>query len=375
MQAKNNIWGYLKNTFRTVFLGINIFTLLLLLSSFLAWNVSPERTNIFSYLGLAFPAIALVSLMFVVFWVILSGWRIVLFNILILLVCYKPITTYFPLNFIEKTAPKGAIKVLSYNTRGIKWNLEKAWNDKNPVVQYLASVDADIICMQEYMASTSDKHASSNNLQKALKKYPHYSVIPLRSIRGGYIYGLACFSKYPIIDSHLIPVETIDNGSAIFKININGKIINIINNHLESNKLTSEDKKLYRDFLKERDETVKLNDITQNLEERLGVAYKRRAPQADMVAQYAEEVGADAVIVCGDFNDTPISYTYNTIGKNLLDSYVETGFGPGITYHENHFWFRIDYILHSKNMKAYQFTIDKVKYSDHYPVWTYLSFE
>jgi len=375
MQARNDVVDYLKKTFRVIFLGINIFSLLLLLSSFLAWNISPERTTLLSYIGLGFSAILVVNILFLIFWIALFNWKIVSLNVIVLLICYSPISAYFPLNFTNKTVPENAIKVLSYNVRGAGWKLDKKWDEKHPMVQYLTSVDADIICMQEYMASTSDKHASSRNLQKLLKKYPYFSEVPLRSTRGGYIYGLVCFSKYPIVETKKIPVESDDNGSALFKINMDGKIVHVVNNHLESNRLTSNDKKLYRDFFKEKGDAVKINDITQNLENRLGVAYKKRAPQANMIAQFAEDVSADAVIVCGDFNDTPISYTYRTISRNLEDAFVETGFGAGITYHENHFWFRIDYILHSKNMKAYRFTVDKVKYSDHYPVWTYLSFK
>jgi len=57
---------------------------------------------------------------------------------------------------------------------------------------------------------------------------------------------------------------------------------------------------------------------------------------------------------------------------DLVDAYASTGFGPGITYHEDFFLFRIDYIMHSKNMKAYRTKVDKVTYSDHYPVYTFL---
>ena len=58
---------------------------------------------------------------------------------------------------------------------------------------------------------------------------------------------------------------------------------------------------------------------------------------------------------------------------NLKDAYVANGFGPGITYHEDLFLYRIDYILHSKNIKSYRTTVGKVNYSDHYPVYSYLN--
>ena len=43
-----------------------------------------------------------------------------------------------------------------------------------------------------------------------------------------------------------------------------------------------------------------------------------------------------------------------------------------LAHYEDLFLFRIDYIMHSKNLKAHKTTVDRVKYSDHYPVLTYL---
>lgn len=371
--TSKQLFNYLRRTFRSIVFGVNIFSLLLLLSSYLTWSVSPVSSTILPYLGLAFPFILTANLLMLVFWLITSNWKVVLLNAIILLICYVPITTYFPINIISASPPEGSIKILSYNVRGFNWELNKKWNNDMPMIQYLKSVDADIICMQEYVVSTSEKYASTRNLQKILKVYPYYSVIPLRPSNGRYEYGLACFSKYPIKSIESIPVESSDNGVAMYKIDVNGKLITVINNHLESNRLTSKDKKLYKDFLRARD-SRKLDEVTQNLESKLGVAFRKRAPQVDMVARYIAEQKTDAVIVCGDFNDSPISYSYNTIKNGLLDAYAETGFGPGITYHENHFWFRIDFIMHSKNLTAYKCTVDKVKFSDHYPIWSYLSF-
>ncbi|MEN9919189.1 MAG: hypothetical protein RL662_1625 [Bacteroidota bacterium] len=374
MQVESKrIFSYIKRTFKSIFLGINVFMFMLLLSSFLAWSISPLRTTLFAYLGLGFPFILTGMVLLTVFWGVLLNWKMVLINIVMMLVCYKPILVYVPLHFKTTTIPEGSLKVLSYNVRGFDWEMDKKWDDDRPIIDYIISVDADIICMQEYMASTDDRYASSKNLQKALKKYPYYSVTPLRSIKGGYEYGLACFSKYPIKTIFEIPVTSETNGSALYKIDVNGKVITVINNHFESNRLTYEDKKMYKAFLKDqRGRGPNLNDVTLNIAQRLGTAYKRRAPQIDLVAKYIKEQKTDATVVCGDFNDTPISYSYNTISETLSDSYAETAFGPGITYNENLFLFRIDYIFHSKNMKAYNCTVDKVKYSDHYPVWTYL---
>jgi endonuclease/exonuclease/phosphatase family metal-dependent hydrolase len=78
------------------------------------------------------------------------------------------------------------------------------------------------------------------------------------------------------------------------------------------------------------------------------------------------------VIICGDFNDTPASYTYHTISKNLSDAFIESGKGFGRSYVGKFPSFRIDYILHSNQYKAYNFRTIRKELSDHFPVVTYL---
>jgi endonuclease/exonuclease/phosphatase family metal-dependent hydrolase len=141
---------------------------------------------------------------------------------------------------------------------------------------------------------------------------------------------------------------------------------------LESNGLESKDRALYQDFLKNTQKS-KFGDITQNMRSHLGKAFRERAVQAKVIAEQVKKQQTDGIILCGDFNDTPLSYAYHTIKGDLSDAYAENEFGAGITYHEDLFLFRIDFIMHSKNIQSYNCTIDKVAYSDHYPVWSYLT--
>lgn len=371
--TSNNKDSFVRQAFRSVLFIVNLFFVLLLLSSYLTWNISPEKNSFFAYLGLGFPFILAANIFFLFFWLVTTKWKFAAFNLVMLIVCIQPIWAYFPLNITSPTPSLKSLKILSYNVRGVGWKMDEEWA-KKPIIQYLISQNADIICLQEYIASTDEKFSSSKKLQQTLKVYPYYYVESLRSKEGGYEYGLACFSKYKIKAVNRIPLLSTDNGAVLYQIEVGDKEITVINVHLESNRLTSSDKKMYRDFFKKRDPKG-INKIAQNIESKLGEAYVKRAPQADMIAHYVAQQTTDATIVCGDFNDTPISYTYNKLRQQLVDSYTETRFGPSITYHENHFWFRIDYIWHTPNMKAYNFTIDKIKYSDHYPVWTYLDWK
>lgn len=369
MQVTNNrLYKVLRRFLKTIAFGINIFTLLLLLSAWLSWNISPERFSLFAYLGLGFAFTFTANILFLFVWCFTRKWKFVVLNVLVMLVCYKPIAAYFPVNVFSGKPSGKTLKIMTYNVRGFAWDINRGWDKEHPMIEYIKSVDPDIICMQEYMSVTWGAKTNTGNLLAALKDYPYYSMTNLRP-GNRFEYGLLCLSKYPIKKVLPIPIVTSDNGAVLYEIEVDGKRVSVINNHLESNRLASNDKKMYKKFLQQRDSQM-LDEVTQSLERKLGGAYKVRAPQADLIAHYVNEQNTDATIVCGDFNDTPISYVYRTISKNMVDSYVETGFGPKITYHENFFWFRIDFILHSKNVKAYNTTVGRIKYSDHYPVWT-----
>ena len=163
------------------------------------------------------------------------------------------------------------------------------------------------------------------------------------------------------------------NGAAVYEIDINGEIYLVANTHLESNRISASDKKLYGNLLVKRDSET-FNKVTSNIKERLGRGYTKRAIQVQKLSDYIARQEFDKQIICGDFNDTPISYAYKKMkGNPLKDAYASTGFGPGITYYEDFFLFRIDYILHSKNLKSHKTKVDRGKFSDHYPVLTYLS--
>ena len=150
-------------------------------------------------------------------------------------------------------------------------------------------------------------------------------------------------------------------------------MLTVVSNHLESNHITAEDKELYKTFVVEPTRQT-FGVVADNIQGKLDFAFKTREQQVDIIYEYIERQleETERMIVCGDFNDTPISYTYGKFKKHFTDSYLETGRGVGITYHENNFWFRIDYILHTGNIDSYMCTVGHVKYSDHYPLYTYL---
>jgi endonuclease/exonuclease/phosphatase family metal-dependent hydrolase len=229
----------------------------------------------------------------------------------------------------------------------------------NPILQYVIEQDPDIVCFQEY---TTANELKESVIREALKATPYFYKLPL---------GTAIFSKYPIVSAEQIPIETVFNSAFAVELDIQGKKVTLVNTHLETNGISADERSGYYDFTKSPD-TQKLEAFTHMMFQRLTPAFKTRARQSEMISKVIRESKNPYIIVCGDFNDTPISYARHTMKGDLTDAFVESGSGMGISFNTNRFLFRIDYIFHSKNMKAYNCTVGQLKTSDHYPVWTYL---
>lgn len=366
----NDRFKILRLLFHSLVGLVNLAFLILFFASAFSDRISPEKHMLFSYLGLAFPVLFIINLCFLFYWMFLRHWAIVCVIAVSFFICKGAIGAYFPLHSkVQELPEENVIKVLTYNVMGFGYK-DHTKEQPNPIVQYIAESDADIVCMQEYAVGSTKDALNAKKLAKALPMYPYRSVIPVGT-SGLLTYGIAVYSKFPIKKSRKIKYKSAFNGSAIHELQIGGKKLVLFNNHLESFKLTTEDRGHYASFLKHMSAET-FDGFKNSIEQKLGPAFKMRAQQADIVAREIEQTDADYLLVCGDFNDTPISYAHHKIQGDLTDAYVASGFGPGISYNENLFWFRIDNILCSRNMIPYNCTVDKVRYSDHYPVWCYL---
>ena len=325
-------------------LAVNaLFVGMLILSAYSPY-LQPKIHPIASCLGLAFPIFLAVNICFTLFWVIIS-YRYALLPVIGFLVCIPQIRTYIPINSTVETIPDGSIKFLSYNVMGFN-NLEKK-EGKNPILSYLADSEADIICLQEYNSTKNKKYLTDEDIRKALKAYPYHSIH--NPERGGS--QLACFSKFPILSARPIKYESTYNGSMQYTLKVNEDTITLINNHLESNKLTKEDKVIYEDMIKDPN-AKKVKTGLRQLIKKLAEASAIRSSQADSVAVAIANSKYPTIITCGDFNDASISYTHRILTQQLDDAFTQSGRGLGISYNLNKFYFRIDNILISPNQKA-----------------------
>ena len=361
---------WLRFLFHSLVMTIHAGVVVLFLLSAFSDRISPETSILFAYLGLGFPIFCLLNLCFTFYWLFTREWKYIWVGLLAFLFTWGQIKLYFPLHSPTTNIPEdNSIKLLTYNIMAFGYKSHSE-SKPNSTIQYLVQSGADIICLQEYAEDSQEKYLTKKKIYNELKMYPYRSIFYFNKT-GRIKQGIAVFSKYPISKSERIAYKSQYNGSAMCQIKVKGKILTVVNNHLESFKLTSEDRSRYSSFLKEMD-SGNFEMLKGTINQKLGPAFQIRAEQARTIAQFCDTVKTDYLVVCGDFNDTPISYAHYTIQNNLIDAFPESGRGMGISYNENCFWFRIDHILHSKNMRSYNCTVDKVNNSDHYPMWCYL---
>lgn len=351
---------------KSIALIANVVVVLLLLIALLATSVSPEKFLLPAYTTLVFPFIVLVNIGFVLFWVIARKW-LFLISLISLIYAAPQIALAIPIHFgkSDKVFDQQHISVMTYNVM-LNGMLEKDTDVKpNNVIRLIRDNNPDVLCLQEFSVSPDKKFLTEKDILKAYGDYPYWH-ITYKHRSDWSLIGVATFSKYPIIKRDTIHFDSNYNLCQFSDIVIDGDTIRFVNVHLESNRLTHKDK-LMPIELKDNFNTEKLSGTTLHLSRKLGTAYRARAVQADSVAAVLKR-SPFKTIVCGDLNDLPLSYAYSKIKGEMKDAYAESGFGPGWTYNESFFRFRIDHIFCSPYYKVLDCNIVKVAASDHYPV-------
>jgi endonuclease/exonuclease/phosphatase family metal-dependent hydrolase len=349
---------FIKRLLLNTLAGANIVSVLLMLLSGYSDRLSPVGHEELACAGMAFPIIIAVNLLFVPLWVIFS-WRRLIIPVVGLVLAYVPIRIYIPLH-ADSTIPDDALRVISWNVAGYggNWKYEHAFDS---VWTYIERQHADIVCLQEDMGARVNV--------KNYKLYFPYNDTTHIAHSPSLTNVLGLHTRFPILKKERINYDSHTNGSVAHYLLIDGDTVIVINNHLELTHLSVSDRARYNDMIEGEMEKEDAQAETIHLIRTLGSSMAKRAPQADAVHAYIEAHSHYPIILCGDFNDTPISYARHTIAQRLTDCYVETGRGVGISFNRKGFKFRIDHLMCSSHFKPFGCKIDsKNDVSDHYPL-------
>jgi vancomycin resistance protein VanJ len=338
--------------------------IIVMILSYISPYIHPEKAWWIAFFGLAYPVIMVISLIFLLFFTLMRSkrWRI----LLVVFVLGTPIhLRYFSptwSNWNDKD-----LHVMSYNVRLFdyyEWiNIERE-KTRDGIYSSIETASPDILCIQEFLIDLKQPnyiHARDIKEIGGFLDYRENFVLtrPARKI------GVATFSKYPIIGSGLIATERTDKQFAqytdIVKENDTFRVYNI---HLQSVQISSDD---YDIFNTNEGISSKSKNRIMRVIRQLKNAYPLRVKQAETIIQHA--LGSPfPVIICGDFNDPPISYVYNLFNQHYSDAFRGNQFGIGSTYAGKLPAGRIDYIFHDSRLKSHAFRIQNEVLSDHFAI-------
>lgn len=344
---------------RKILFLLNIVAALALLIAYISVIIPPEKLAFPAFFGLAYPYILLLNIIFVITWA-LNFKPEVLISLIVIIVGFNHLNNYFRLG--KKGGDDYDFSLMSYNIRLFNHYDTQEDSEKN-ILEYLASEKPDILCMQEFYINGPVSEVKNRFALPVNKDYKVHSKF-IRIKENSY-YGIVTFTRFPVAGRG----DLVHPGSASLSIFtdivIRNDTVRVYNNHLQSFKLRRMDKTLLEE-LYTGEENQAVQEL-RNLSFSLKQGFARRSQQARKVKELIDN-SPYPVIVCGDFNDTPISYSYRKIRKGLNDAFVESGNGAGFTYKGKYPPNRIDYILFDDNFLSNAYKTDRIKYSDHYPV-------
>jgi endonuclease/exonuclease/phosphatase family metal-dependent hydrolase len=245
----------------------------------------------------------------------------------------------------------------------IKKNNDDGSRMRLKMMDQLKQQNADIICLQEfYTAKRKDYYDNLDYIQKNLN-YPYY-YFDFNEDGSKQYFSSVIFSRLPIIDSGIVIYPRPSSPEALLHADVkfNGDTIRIFTSHLQSVRFGKEDYERINE-IRNYDDGIVSNSRT--IFSKLKRGFVNRSIQANSIRQQVKK-SPYPVILCGDFNDIPNSYTYFTVRGNMKDAFLERGSGIGRTFNSISPTLRIDYILVSKKISVLQFNRTVKNSSDHY---------
>ena len=329
----------------------------------------------FWYMGF-FPLAAFYFLLilvgFIFFWLFVKPLRIFI-SIVAIGLGWGPLHQLVQIrltpNFTIEKHPKN-LRVMSWNVQHFEILQHKTHPEhKQEMINMINQHQPDVACFQEMVAS--DKMLNAINyipdfMAKLGFRYYHYTYNPKLDFDGKHHFGIIIFSKFPIITKHNVMYAPNDYNSIFQYADVvkEADTFRIFNVHMQSLKFSEDNLHFIEDPSLNKNADLQQS---KNVILRFKKGFLKRQRQSERVKQSMDQ-SPYPVIVCGDFNDVPNSYAYNTIGKNMKNAFEQKGTGIGRTFYGISPTLRIDHIFVDPRFNVEQYVRIKKKLSDHFPI-------
>ena len=324
----------------------------LLVLAYVSVIVDPAKAWFFTLFGLLYPLVLVVTIGLFV-WALVR--RSVMRGLLlaVLLPSFFFAGRYYQPHW-KKPEGESSLKVVSYNV-GLFAHGDKSADRlemADSVCAFLLKQDADIICLQEFYLP------SGENPDRWLRRHfpgykADYYLLTGKSGRAGNL----TLSRRGVEGRGKEVFEKSTNMAVWTDVKLDSATVRIYNCHFESYNISPSAlvKGLRNDVFMEETGLKMRRSITS------------RPKQVAHVLRSIDSAPVHAVVL-GDFNDSPLSYTYFRLQRGRSDSFVKAGKGFGATYRTLWPLLRIDYILYPPELEAVSFEVLSAPYSDHNPI-------
>ncbi len=325
----------------------------------LAPSTNPNCWWIPALSGLFMPVIIFANLFLFIFWSIYKKWWLLL-PLITIIGNYNYYTGIFQSPWKENIpcTKEHEITIASYNVEGFFWIVRNIQYDIKKIVE---ENNIDILCIQEHC---EEPHQDSITIKKRFG-LPYRCVYFNRKTAWAN-FGISMYSRYPIIRYGEINFNSEKNNSMWADILVQKDTIRIFNNHLQTTNVSinNEKYKKYKSVKDWKGQARTLVTIVEQLKNNFAI----RADQSIQVRNIIDSTRYP-VIVCGDFNDTPISFAYNHIASNnLTDGFRDRGKGYGHSFNGIKGLLRIDFICYDQFFTGLIYNSPKLPWSDHNPI-------
>ena len=321
--------------------GLNILAALLLLLAYLVPYIPPSGFPSISLIGLAVSPLIVINLLFFLYWLVGMRRQMVLSGVVLALgfFLFGPLYQFGSNTEMALDGPH--LTIMSYNVRLFNAYEDERGDQVDHLLNDLINAhQPDVICIQEFYKD----HPVD------FSQYPHQFV----HFRDGSALGYAIFSKFPIHNSGSFDFQGTGNNSIYTDLLAGTDTLRLYNLHLQSLGILPT-----VDYLQ--------NSDTENTRKRLVAGFVKQQEQLEGILGHMQ-ASPHPILVGADLNNTPYSYVYRLLNKELTDGFREEGSGLGTTFKFDSYPLRIDYLFADSNLKFLEFqTVDQT-FSDHYPV-------
>jgi len=282
------------------------------------------------------------------------------FSLILLLYGLPQMLSYMRFQSVDKN-PKSDLSVLSFNAMmgfGLVDNQRNTSTEKLEELRGLLSREPqpDILCLQE---------AGPLAIQ-AFDQLSDYNQVHSFKPKGAVIY-----SKHPIIKKGFLDFKSKVNSCLWADIKLpTADTVRIYSAHLESTRLNSSSYDLLAEEGLQAAPARGIKDLVLKYPLYAG----KRAEQAILVKKHIAK-SPYPVVLCGDMNEPPASYTYRILKEDMIDAFEESGSGLGNTWKGKIPMLRIDYIFASEDLTNTSYNCLRSDLSDHYPVKASFTFD